>query len=144
MREIAHVLAGDQLRFDHLKLMVLYKNSEMRLANALGAADNEIAVFYYHNASAYKYSGRLRAQNILSSVHYVLSRTPNQLPLISLTTPDELRDFLASTDKAVILFEFCGWTPRLLSMKLKATGYAFGTFCQSFSCTSAFICFLFL
>ncbi|PIN15157.1 Protein disulfide-isomerase [Handroanthus impetiginosus] len=115
MKELAHVVASDEERFGSLKLMVLYRNVERMLADALGATDG-ITIFYHHNTISYKYGGRLRVQNILSSVHYVMSLSPDELPLKSLTTTEELRDFLHSTDKAVLLWEFCGWTPRLMAM----------------------------
>ncbi|XP_011075278.1 uncharacterized protein LOC105159789 isoform X2 [Sesamum indicum] len=114
MKELAHMVATDEVRFGTLKLMVLYRNVERMLADALGVSDG-ITVFYYHNTLSYKYSGRLRGQNILSSVHYVMSLSPNELPLKSLTTPEELSDFLHSTDKAIVVMDFCGWTARLLA-----------------------------
>ncbi|KAL8534922.1 hypothetical protein ACS0TY_010817 [Phlomoides rotata] len=114
MKVLAHVVASDEVRFGTLKLMVLYINMERMLADALGATEG-ITVFYYHNAVSYKYWGRLRVQNILASVEYVTSLSPDELPLKSLSTSEELKGFLHSTDKAVLLLEFCGWTPRLLA-----------------------------
>ncbi|KAK6160518.1 hypothetical protein DH2020_003899 [Rehmannia glutinosa] len=69
-------------------------------------------------------------QNILSSVHYAMSLSPDELPLKSLTTPEELKDFLHSTDKAVLLLEFCGWTPRLLAMNKSMTESVLVLFCS--------------
>ncbi|KAK6160520.1 hypothetical protein DH2020_003901 [Rehmannia glutinosa] len=125
MKELAHVVASDEAKFGTLKLMVLYRNVEKILANALGVTDG-ITIFYYHNTVSYKYLGRLRVQNILSSVHYAMSLSPDELPLKSLTTPEELKDFLHSTDKAVLLLEFCGWTPRLLAMNKSMTESVLG------------------
>ncbi|XP_073300237.1 uncharacterized protein [Primulina huaijiensis] len=51
----------------------------------------------------------------LSSVLFVRTLSPDELPLKSLTTPEGLNDSLDSTDKAVLLLEFCGWIPRLLA-----------------------------
>ncbi|KAL0386275.1 UNVERIFIED_CONTAM: hypothetical protein Sradi_3021800 [Sesamum radiatum] len=120
MKELAHMVASDEVRFGTLKLMVLYRNVERMLADALGVADG-ITVFYYHNTLSYKYWGRLRGQNILSSVHYVMSLSPDELPLKSLTTPEELSDFLHSTDKVVVVTDFCGWTARLLAANKSMT-----------------------
>ncbi|KAG8365760.1 hypothetical protein BUALT_Bualt17G0005400 [Buddleja alternifolia] len=120
MKELAHVVASDQVRFGTLRLMVLYRNAERLLADALGATDG-ISIFYYHDTLSYKYWGKLRVQNIVSSMHYVMSLLPDDLPLKSLTTPEELKDLLDSTDKAVLLLEFCGWTPRLLGMNTTMT-----------------------
>ncbi|XP_023641579.1 uncharacterized protein LOC17891250 isoform X2 [Capsella rubella] len=100
--------------FGLLKLMVIYKNSEKVLAQAIGAA-NGITILYYHNSVPYNYLGKLRASNILSSIRPYLTSTPEELPLKHLKSPKSLKDFLESSDKALILFEFCGWTTRLLS-----------------------------
>ncbi|KAL0283450.1 UNVERIFIED_CONTAM: hypothetical protein Sangu_2889200 [Sesamum angustifolium] len=120
MKELAHMVASDEVRFGTLKLMVLYRNVERMLADALGVADG-ITIFYYHNTLSYKYWGRLRGQNILSSVHYVMALSPDELPLKSLTTPEELSDFLHSTDKVVVVTDFCGWTVRLLAANKSMT-----------------------
>ncbi|KAL0336640.1 UNVERIFIED_CONTAM: hypothetical protein Sradi_4875900 [Sesamum radiatum] len=120
MKELAHMVASDEVRFGTLKLMVLYRNVERMLADSLGVADG-ITIFYYHNTLSYKYWGRLRGQNILSSVHYVMSLSPDELPLKSLTTPEELSDFLHSTDKVVVVTDFCGWTARLLAANRSMT-----------------------
>ncbi|KAK6796147.1 hypothetical protein RDI58_003848 [Solanum bulbocastanum] len=114
MKELTDVVSHDQGRFASLKLMVLYRSSERMLADAVGA-DEGITIFYYHHSHSYKYMGRLRVQNILSSVHYVMSLLPEQLPLKILNTPEDLKSFLGSTDKALILSEFCGWTQKLLA-----------------------------
>ncbi|KAL2518551.1 ThioThioredoxin-like fold [Abeliophyllum distichum] len=124
MKELAHAVASDQDVFANLKLMVLYRNTERMLADVLGATDR-ITILYHHNSFSYKYSGKLRVQNILSSIRYVMSLPPNELPLKSLTTPEELENFLDSTDKAVFLLEFCGWTPRLLTKGKNSTDNGF-------------------
>ncbi|GFP83030.1 upf0301 protein ct0663 [Phtheirospermum japonicum] len=125
MKELAHVVASNKARFGTLKLMVLYRNVERMLANALGSSDG-IGIFYYHNSVSYKYQGRVRVQNILSSVHYMMSLSLDELPLKSLTTPEQLNDFIHSTDKAVILLEFCGWTRSLLAINKSMTESDFG------------------
>ncbi|XP_018492604.1 uncharacterized protein LOC108862844 isoform X4 [Raphanus sativus] len=100
--------------YGSLKLMVVYRNSEKALAQAIGAA-NEITILYYHHAVPYNYRGKLRASNILSSVRPYLTSPPEELPLKHLKSQESLKDFLESSDKALILFEFCGWTSTLLS-----------------------------
>lgn len=114
MKELADVVAHDQGRFGSLKLMVLYRSSERMLADAVGA-DEGITIFYYHHSHPHKYLGRLRVQNILSSLHYVMSLLPEQFPFKILKTPEDIEIFLGSTDKALILSEFCGWTQKLLA-----------------------------
>lgn len=128
MKGLAHSVASDEMGLGTLKLMVLYKNVERTLADALGATDG-ITVFYYHNSLSYKYWGRLRVQSILVSVHYVMQLSPDERPLKSLTTAEELREFLHSTDKAVLLFDLCGWTPRLVAMNESTTGSDLGMLC---------------
>ncbi|CAA7036520.1 unnamed protein product [Microthlaspi erraticum] len=100
--------------FGLLKLMTVYRNSEKTLAQAIGAA-NGITILYYHHTVPYNYNGKLRASNVLSSIHPYLTSTPQELPLKHLKSPRSLKDFLESSDKALILFEFCGWTTTLLS-----------------------------
>ncbi|KZV45970.1 hypothetical protein F511_10660 [Dorcoceras hygrometricum] len=114
MKELAHAVAREHMRFNTLKLVVLYRNTERLLADSLGANDG-ITIIYHHDSFPYKYRGRLRVQSILSSVYYVLTISPDELPLKSLNSLEGLNDFLASTDKAVLLLEFCGWTSRLLA-----------------------------
>lgn len=100
--------------FSTLKLMLVYRNNERILASALGASEG-ITIRYFHHSVSYKYGGSLRVQNLLSSIHSVMSLLPGDLPFKFLNTPDELRNFFDSTDKALLLLEFCGWTPRLLA-----------------------------
>ncbi|KAH0926862.1 hypothetical protein HID58_019118 [Brassica napus] len=100
--------------YGSLKLMVVYRNSEKVLAQAIGAS-NEITILYYHHSVPYNYRGKLRALNILSSLRPYLASPPEELPLKHLKSPESLKDFLESSDKALILFEFCGWTSTLLS-----------------------------
>ncbi|XP_024015578.1 uncharacterized protein LOC18025362 isoform X3 [Eutrema salsugineum] len=107
-------LAHSSEEFESLKLMVVYKNSEKMLAQALGAA-NGITVLYYHHSVPYNYQGKLRASNILSSIHPYLTSIPEELPLRHLKSPESLNDFLESSDKALLLFDFCGWTATLVS-----------------------------
>ncbi|XP_009145750.1 uncharacterized protein LOC103869421 isoform X7 [Brassica rapa] len=100
--------------YGSLKLMVVYRNLEKVLAQAIGAT-NEITILYYHHSVPYNYRGKLRALNILSSLRPYLASPPEELPLKHLKSPESLKDFLESSDKALILFEFCGWTSTLLS-----------------------------
>ncbi|KAJ0264506.1 Uncharacterized protein HA466_0028500 [Hirschfeldia incana] len=111
--EITKLVQSDS-EYGSLKLMVVYRNSEKVLAQAIGAA-NEITILYYHHAVPYSYRGKLRASNILSSLRPYLASPPEELPLRHLTSPEGLKDFLESSDKALILFEFCGWTSTLMS-----------------------------
>ncbi|XP_058097937.1 uncharacterized protein LOC131242956 [Magnolia sinica] len=113
MKDVAHQAASKREKLNHLRLMVVYRNAEKMLADVLGATEG-ITIFCYHHTTAYKYQGRLRARNILSSAYHLMSLQSEELPLKHLNTPEDLKAFLRSTDKAVLLLEFCGWTPRLL------------------------------
>lgn len=114
MKELSHLVAKKQEKFGNLKLMVLHRNTEKMLADAIGATEG-VTILCYHHSLPYKYQGRLRAQNILDSAHFLMLRAPEQLPLESLETPEDLEAFLQSTDKALLLVEFCGWAPLLLA-----------------------------
>ncbi|KAK9115597.1 hypothetical protein Sjap_014544 [Stephania japonica] len=125
MREVIRQVAYEMEEFDNLKLMVVYKNKDKVIANVIHATETTTVFCYYHSVS-YKYQGRLRAQNILSSVKYLMHLQPEELPLKSLTTAEELDAFLQSTDKAILLLEFCGWSQKLMSKdKTNATEGAF-------------------
>lgn len=115
-KQLANAVTSQQEKFGSLKLMLLYRNTERMLANVLGASESDgaVTIIYFHHSLSYKYRGTLRVQNILSSVHHVMSLLPEQLPLRLLRTSHELRNFLDSTDNTLLLLDFCGWTPGLL------------------------------
>ncbi|XVE92887.1 hypothetical protein REPUB_Repub01dG0142400 [Reevesia pubescens] len=121
MRELSRLVTEKSKEFDSLNLMFVYRNTEKILADSIGASDG-ITVFYYDHSVSYKYQGKLRASNILNSIHpYILSASPQELPLKLLNSQEDLTVFLDSTDKAFILTEFCGWAPKLLA-KVKNNG----------------------
>lgn len=125
MKEVAHVVSDrQQEEFSSLKLMFMFRNMEKMLADAIIAAaapneeEEELTILFYLHSVSYKYRGPFRALNILSSLlPYISNSNSNsnqpQLPLLN--TPDHLNSFLTSTDKALLLLEFCGWTPKLLA-----------------------------
>ncbi|RZC75010.1 hypothetical protein C5167_050489 [Papaver somniferum] len=126
MKEVAHLVASKPMNFGSLELMVMYRNTEKVLADALGATERTSIIVYQHSVS-YKYQGRLRAQSILHSVSHLMSLQQEDIPLELLSTPEDLTSFSESTDKAVFLFEFCGWTLMLLNKgKHNRSGNAFG------------------
>lgn len=120
MKDIAHLIENRKESYSSLKLMFMYRNSEKMLVNAIGATSEETNVIFYHHSVSYKYQGRLRAQNILFSIHPYMSLLPKELPFTHLNTPEDLKSFLDSTDKALLLMEFCGWTSKLLSKGIKS------------------------
>ncbi|XP_022763966.1 LOW QUALITY PROTEIN: uncharacterized protein LOC111309235 [Durio zibethinus] len=120
MRQVSRLVTDKSKEFDSLKLMFIYRNTEKMLADSIGASEG-ITGFYYHHSGSYKYQGKLRARNILNSIYPYISASPEELPLKPLNSQEELKVFLESTDKALILAEFCGWAPRLLA-KVKNNG----------------------
>ncbi|KAL5552998.1 hypothetical protein UlMin_040399 [Ulmus minor] len=130
MKEVANLVTERGEEFSSLKLMIMYRNTEKMLAEAIGAMADEITVLYYHHSVSYKYGGRLRAQSILFSIRPHFSALPEELPLKKLSTSEELMGFLGSTDRALILFEFCGWATKLLARGKKnvtENGHLLGT-----------------
>ncbi|XP_027354973.1 uncharacterized protein LOC113864927 isoform X2 [Abrus precatorius] len=115
MKDLSLVVADKPQEFGSLKLMLMHRNSEKMLADSVGATTDEITVIYFHYSVSYKYRGRFRAQNILSSLYSYISLAPEEVPLKALNTPLDFRLFLDSTDKALVLIDFCGWTPKLLA-----------------------------
>jgi len=65
-------LVGSNEELGRLKLMVVYRNSEKLLTDAIGAAEG-IKVVYYQRSMQFKYQGKLRAHDILSAVRYIMS-----------------------------------------------------------------------
>ncbi|OMP06446.1 hypothetical protein COLO4_08119 [Corchorus olitorius] len=114
MREVSRLVADKSKQFDSLKLMVIYLNKDKLLADSVGSSDG-ITVFYYDHSVSYKYQGKLRARNILNSLYPYISASPEEVPLKKLNSEEELKVFLESTDKALILAEDCGWAPKLLA-----------------------------
>lgn len=76
-----------------------------------------INILYYHHSTPYKYHGRLRAQKILSSVRYIVSLKHEEVPFKSLNTQEDLENFLQSTDRSILLLEFCGWSAKFSHQK---------------------------
>lgn len=119
MKDVARLVTDRPEEFSSLKLMLIHRNTEKLLVEAIGATTDaeETTVLYYHHSVSYKYRGRLRAQNVLSSLRPYVSIEPEDLPFKSLTTPEDLKAFLDSTDKALLLFEFCEWSSKLLAKR---------------------------
>lgn len=115
MKEVAYLVANNE-ELSFLKLMVIYKSSEKMLADVLGATE-EITLICYHNSLPHRYHGKPRARNILSALHHFLSLKPEEVPVKALQTREDLENFFRSTDKAVLLLDFCGWSARLLRRK---------------------------
>ncbi|XP_061342135.1 uncharacterized protein LOC133288399 isoform X2 [Gastrolobium bilobum] len=116
MKHVSLVVADKPHEFGNLKLMFIHRNTEKMLADSIGAtATDEITVIYFHYSVSYKYRGRLRANNILSSLYHYMSLAPEEVPLKALNTPQDFTTFLDSTDEALVLVDFCGWTPKLLA-----------------------------
>ncbi|KAK6282093.1 hypothetical protein POUND7_015918 [Theobroma cacao] len=119
-REVSRLVTDKSEEFDSLKLMLIYRNTEKMLADSIGASDG-VTVFYYDHSVSYKYQGKRRAKSILNSIYPYISASPEELPLKRLNSEEDLKVFLESTDKALILTEFCGWAPKLLA-KIKNNG----------------------
>jgi hypothetical protein len=116
MKEITHLVIDKKEEFGSLKLMYMHKNNEKMLADAIGAVvTDEITLLYYHHSLYYKYKGKYRARNILSSIFPYFSLLPEEMPLKRLSGEGDLKMFIESADKAVLLLEFCGWTEKLIA-----------------------------
>uniref|UniRef100_A0A803LSI4 Thioredoxin domain-containing protein n=1 Tax=Chenopodium quinoa TaxID=63459 RepID=A0A803LSI4_CHEQI len=113
MNEVSQKLSKEQETYCSLKLMLIYRNLEKTLADSLGAAEG-ITVLCYHHGMSFKYQGINRERDILSSVFYIMSLATEDLPLKRIGNSKDMEMFLASTDKAIILLESCGWTSKLL------------------------------
>lgn len=105
-------LVGSNEELSRLKLMVVYKNSEKLLTDAIGAAEG-ITVVYYQRSMQFKYQGKLRAHDILSAVRYIMSLDHEESPFEVLHTQEDVETFIESTDKSILLYESCGWFTRL-------------------------------
>ncbi|KAL6883760.1 hypothetical protein ACP4OV_011174 [Aristida adscensionis] len=113
MVEIEHLVASNEQEFGGLKLMVVYRNSEKLLTDAIGATEG-IKFWYYQRSVPFKYQGKLRAREIMSSVGYIMSLKHEEAPFQILHTKEDAESFIESTDKSVLLYEFCGWFTSLV------------------------------
>lgn len=120
MKHISLLVGGRRQDFGPLKLRYLYTNTDKMLAHSIAPPSDEIKLIYYHHSISYQYRGRLRPQNILSSLRPYIITPPHDLPLQPLNTPKQLTHFLHSTHNALLLVDFCGWTSKLLP-KLNGT-----------------------
>lgn len=112
MVEIEQLIVSDYQGLGHLNLMVVYRNSEKLLTDAIGANEG-IKFVYYQRSMPFKYQGKLRARDILSSVRYIMSLKHELAPFEILHTKEDVETFMESTDKSVLLYESCGWFNRL-------------------------------
>ena len=111
MADIEHLVGSDE-ELGRLKLMVVYRNSEKLLTDAIGATEG-IKVVYYQHSMQFKYQGKLRARDILSSTRHIMSLKHEEAPFEVLHTKEDVETFIESTDKSIILYESCGWFTRL-------------------------------
>ncbi|KAJ3690167.1 hypothetical protein LUZ61_019331 [Rhynchospora tenuis] len=121
MREIKHLVSVKREEFGHLKLFVVYRNSEKILAEMLGATEG-IKIVYYQNSIQLKYNGRLRALNILSSISHTMSIHDDEIPLKPISEFNEIERSLDLTEKSVLLIDLCGWSA-LLAPKITNGSY---------------------
>lgn len=122
MKEVSLIIDEKPQEFSNLKLMFIHMHMEKTLADSLGANVDGITVIYFHYSVSYKYRGRLAAKSILSSLHFYISIAPEEVPLKTLNSARDFRTFLDSTDQALVLVDFCGWTPKLLAKSKKNNG----------------------
>jgi hypothetical protein len=103
--------------------MLIYRNVEKLLGDVL-VGDKEVNLVLYREAVPFKYSGKLSAQTILTSVWHAMSIPSGDLPFKQLNTLEDLEFFLQSTDKAVLLFDICGWVPKISAADNKNTRFS--------------------
>eukprot|EP01018_Ginkgo_biloba_P011531 Gb_18229 [translate_table: standard] len=120
MNDLEQLVKYTNGQFERLQLMLIYRNTERMLGDVL-LGGRAITLVFYRHAVPYKYSGKLIAQNILDSVWHVMTVPSGDLPLKQLDTLEDFDSFLQSTDKAVILFDFCGWVQKILTSEKKKT-----------------------
>ncbi|XP_020214255.1 uncharacterized protein LOC109798406 isoform X3 [Cajanus cajan] len=121
MNDVSLAVSAAPREFASLKLTLMHRNVERVLADSVGATD-ETTIVYFHYSVSYRYRGRLRARNILSSLYPYMSLAPEEVPLKALNTPLDFRLFVDSTDRAIVLVDLCGWTPKLLATSTKDNG----------------------
>lgn len=141
MKQVTELVTCRQEEFGGLKLMYINRNTEKMLADGIGATGSieGVTVLYYHHSLSYKYQGKKPdAKKILSSIlPYMSVLAGEEIPLIkTLNSQEDLKTFFKSSDKAVLLLDTCGWTPKLLPIKMaNATHqYGFGKELGEFSC----------
>lgn len=111
MRDIKHLVSVKGEEFGHLKLFVVYRNSEKILADILGATEGT-KIIYYQNSIQLNYNGRHRAPNILSSISQTMLIQDDEIPLKLVNESNEIESYLDSTEKSVFLIDLCGWSTK--------------------------------
>lgn len=79
-------------QFQRLRLMLIYRNVEKLLGDVL-VGDKEVNLVLYREAVPFKYSGKLSAQTILTSVWHAMSIPSGDLPFKQLNTLEDLEFF---------------------------------------------------
>ncbi|WCJ24684.1 hypothetical protein M5689_006624 [Euphorbia peplus] len=127
MKEISRFVSerDDDLGLDPLMLMYMQRNKDKIFTDDIGATDG-ITISYYHYSVGYRYRGRLVARNIIYSIVPYVSASPDEIPVAEISSEEELVTFLDSTDKGLILNEFCGWTRKLMDSKKRNVTFEFG------------------
>jgi hypothetical protein len=120
MREIKHLVSVKREEFGHLKLFVVYRNSEKILADMLGAMEGT-KIIYYQNSIQLNYNGRLSALNILSSISHTMLIQDDEIPLKPVNELNEIKSYLDSTEKSVFLIDLCGWSAKYAPTRTNAS-----------------------
>ncbi|CAM6124738.1 unnamed protein product [Calypogeia fissa] len=113
MQDIGKVVRGDPHSFPGLQLFFVHTNKDRLFGNAIlgDSMPPSFALFRY--GTPYKYTGRRSTSSMMASIRQGISVLRSDTVLGRIASPQDLEIFAYSTDKAVVLFEFCGWEMKL-------------------------------
>ncbi|KAI5071041.1 hypothetical protein GOP47_0013292 [Adiantum capillus-veneris] len=117
MRELSMSLSLDESLHSLIQLRVVYINLDKGLKKIFSERVRYPTFTFFWHSTPLKYNGKLRLQNILTAIHRAIRLNLWDLPLKKLETAADLESFIGSTEKAVILFDFCNYTNKIRKSK---------------------------
>lgn len=113
MSALSRSIEADDDLHPLIQLRVVYVNLDKDLGSTLSGKRRSLKLTLYRHAVPYRYKGKVKVHNILAGIRHVISVSSVDLPFQRLDSFSELDTFMESTDKTVILFDFCNWAQKL-------------------------------
>ncbi|MCO5547947.1 hypothetical protein L7F22_001402 [Adiantum nelumboides] len=116
-RELSKSLSIDESLHSLVQLRVVYINLDKGLKRFFSESVRYPTFTFFWYSIPLKYNGKLRLQNILTAIRRAIGLSFWDMPLQKLETAADLESFMRSTEKAVILFDFCNYTNKIRKSK---------------------------
>ncbi|KAH7440252.1 hypothetical protein KP509_04G098300 [Ceratopteris richardii] len=113
MTDLSETLGVNENLHISTQLRVVYINQDKCLDKFFLQSKRYLAFTFFWYSTPFRYKGKLRAQNILTAINHAVSLKSSDYPFKRLETKSDLDRFRESTDRAVILFDFCNYSDRI-------------------------------